>query len=111
MSIGPIRFYTDEHVARTVVNGLRLRGIDVRTVHQAGLLGADDEAHLDVARTEGRVIVTQDAGFLRMHARSSTHAGIAFAAQGTPVSRIVRGLLLIHDVLEPGEMQGHVEFL
>ena len=86
MSIGPIRFYTDEHVARTVVIGLRLRGIDVKTVRQAGLLGADDEAHLDAARSEGRVMVTQDADFLRMHARSSAHSGIAFAAQGTPIS-------------------------
>lgn len=107
----PIRFYTDEHVARAVVNGLRLRGIDVKTVLEAGLLGADDEAHLHAARTEGRVIVSQDADFLRLHTRSSTHAGIAFAAQGTPVSRIIRGLLLIHDILESEDMQGHVEFL
>jgi hypothetical protein len=31
----PVKFYTDEHVARAVVNGLRQRGADVLTVPEA----------------------------------------------------------------------------
>ncbi len=42
----PIRFYTDEHVARAVVRSLRQRGVDVLTVPEADLLGASDEEHL-----------------------------------------------------------------
>ena len=41
-----IRFYTDEHVAKAVVRGLRERGVDVLTVLQAEMLGASDEEHL-----------------------------------------------------------------
>lgn len=37
-----ISFYMDEHVARAVVLGLRNRGVDVRTVPEARLLGAKD---------------------------------------------------------------------
>ena len=32
-----IRFYTDEHVAKAVVPGLRQRGVDVLTVPEAGM--------------------------------------------------------------------------
>lgn len=42
-----ISFYTDEHVARAVVRGLRHRGVDVLTVPEAGLLGAMDEEHVE----------------------------------------------------------------
>jgi len=106
-----IRFYTDEHVARAVVNGLRQRGVDVLTVTEAGTLGASDEMHLERARAEGRVLLTQDDDFLRLHAEGREHAGIVYAPQGTPVGTLIRGLMLIYQVLEPDDMQGHVEFL
>jgi uncharacterized protein with PIN domain len=106
-----IKFYTDEHVARAVVRGLRQRGADVLTVPEAGLLGASDEEHLARARSEGRVIFTQDDDFLRLHAAGFEHAGIVYAAQQTPIGDIIYGLMLIHQVLEPEEMAGHVEYL
>ena len=106
-----ISFYTDEHVARAVIRGLRQRGVDVLTVPETGLLGATDEEHLERARVEGRVLFTQDEDFLRLHAEGVAHGGIAYAPQGTSVGRIVRGLMLIHQVLEPDDMTGHVEYL
>jgi len=84
-----ISFYTDEHVARAVIRGLRQRGVDVLTVPETGLLGAPDEEHLERARTEGRVLFTQDEYFLRLHAAGVAHAGIAYAPQGTPIGQIV----------------------
>lgn len=106
-----IRFYTDEHVARAVAKGLRQRGVDVVTVAEAGLLGASDPEHLAWARREGRVLFTQDEDFLSLAAGGVVHAGIVYAPQGTSVGRIIRGLLLIHEVLEVDEMTGHIEFL
>jgi hypothetical protein len=58
-----ISFYTDEHVARAVVRGLRHRGVDVLTVPEAGLLDAMDEEHVERARAERRVLFTQDEDF------------------------------------------------
>lgn len=58
----PIRFFTDEHVAAAIANGLRKRGIDVLTVSEAGLLGVDDRDLLSFVREEERVIVTHDRG-------------------------------------------------
>ena len=106
-----IRLYTDEHVAKAVVRGLRQRGVDVVTVPEADLLTASDEEHLAFARGSGRVIFTQDDDFLRLHAAGATHSGIVYAPQGRPVGQVIRGLMLIWEVLAPSDMEGHVEFL
>lgn len=63
------------------------------------------------ARAEGRVLFTQDEDFLRLHAAGVEHAGIAYAPQGASVGEIVRGLMLIYQILESDDMTGHVEYL
>jgi predicted nuclease of predicted toxin-antitoxin system len=109
--VATIRFYTDEHVARAVVHGLRQRGVDVLSVVEAGMLGATDLMHLTFASQEARVIFTQDNDFLKLHAAGVSHAGIVYAPQGTAVGDQIRGLLLIQQVLQSEEMIDHIEFL
>lgn len=106
-----VRVYTDEHVSRAVVRGLRQRGVDVLTVPEAGMLEASDEEHLAFALREERVVFTQDADFLKLSAEGRPHCGIVYAPQGMPVGDIIRGLKLIHDLLEAEDMHGQVEFL
>jgi predicted nuclease of predicted toxin-antitoxin system len=106
-----IRFYTDEHVHRAVIKGLRQRGVDVLSVPEAGLLGASDEEHLSRARLEGRVLFTQDDDFLRLAAAGHPHAGIVYAPQQTSIGEIVHALMLIYQVLEPADVENHIEFL
>ena len=65
----PVKFYMDEHTARSVVRALRQLGADVRTVKEAGLLGATDEEHLERANTEGRALFTQDDDFFALCTR------------------------------------------
>ena len=59
-----VRYYTDEHVSRAIIRGLRNRGINVLTAQRAMMLGASDDAHLAFAQRENRVLFTQDADFL-----------------------------------------------
>ena len=106
-----IRYYADEHVAKAVVIGLRLRGVDAVKVSETGLLGADDDVHLKFTLTQRRAIFTQDDDFLRLAARGHAHAGIVYAPQQTSVGHIIRGLTLIHHVLSAEEMMGKIEFL
>ena len=106
-----ISLYTDEHVPVAVVEGLRRRGIDVLSTQEAGMLGASDEQQLDLASSQGRVIFTQDDDFLRLHVQGVSHSGIVYTHQQTPIGEIIRGLMLVCQVLEASEMQGHVEFL
>ena len=106
-----IRFYADEHVASAVASGLRLRRVDVLTVREAGLAGADDEVHLEFALAQARVIFTQDGDFLRLAAQGRPHAGIVYAPQQTPAGHIIRGLILIHQVLSAEAMAGMIEYI
>jgi len=106
-----IRLYTDEHIPRAVVRGLRERGIDTLTVSEAGMLGASDEEHLAFARREGRVLFTQDNDVLRLHASGAEHAGIVYARQPTPIGDIIYSLVLVVEVLDSEEMILHLEFL
>jgi predicted nuclease of predicted toxin-antitoxin system len=105
-----VRFYTDEHVPRAVVEGLRRRG---RADGCRGrYAGARDEEHLAFARREGRVLFTQDADFLRLHAHGVLHAGIVYAhQQGLSTGEIIHGLMLVYEVMEADEMVGHLEYL
>lgn len=101
----------DEHVSNTVSQGLLRRGVDVLTTQEAGLLSVSDKEHLKYAAGAGRVMFTQDADFLRLHSEGFPHQGIVYAPQQAPVSHIIRGLMLIFDILSPDDMVNHVEFL
>ena len=106
-----IRFYLDENVHSAVAKGLQLRGVDVITTRDQGMLGASDEAQLALANSLERVFFTHDADFLNINQTNQAHAGLAYAHPWTPIGDLVRGLLLLHDVLAPEEMRGRVEFL
>ena len=106
-----IRYYTDEHVSRAVIDGLRRRGIEVATVVEMDALGDSDEAHLARAHRDGRVLFSQDADFLRLAAAGHEHAGIVYARQGTAVSDLIRGLVRLARTARTGEMIGRVKFL
>lgn len=108
---GQIKFYMDEHVPGAVTQGLRRRGVDVLTVQAAGVYSATDEEHLTLAASKGRIVFTQDADFLRLHAKGVHHAGIAYAPQQTAVGDIIRGLMLLVELLEPQDMIDHVEYV
>ncbi|WP_018291620.1 DUF5615 family PIN-like protein [Verrucomicrobium sp. 3C] len=106
-----IKFYLDEHVPRAVAEGLRRRGAETLRTQEAGMLGAKDEQHLVFALSEGRVFVTQDADFLRLHAAGQPHAGIVYVPHGTPIGTMIRGPMLIQLVLNAEDMRNRVEFL
>ncbi len=106
-----IRFYADVHIPRSVTLALRRRGVDVLTAQDIGMKAATDPEHLAHATSEGRVLVTQDADFLALHASGMAHTGIAYARQGTSIGTMVNGILLIFDVMAQADMSNWVEFL
>ena len=107
-----IRFHLEEHVPHAVADGLRRLGIDVTTTTDAGLLGADDAAHLSFAWAEQRIIFPDDDDFLVPASQGMTHAALTYCRQNTrSIGYIVRALLLVWEVYEPSEMVGRIEFL
>lgn len=106
-----LRFYLDENVDPAIADGLRNRGVDVVAAAEAERLGLSDEEQLEFALREGRVLVTHDRDFLRLHSNEAAHAGIVYAETGSrTVGEMIRFLKLVYDVLLPEDMRGHVEF-
>jgi predicted nuclease of predicted toxin-antitoxin system len=106
-----IRFHLDEHMDPDIAAALRRHGIDVTTTKEAGLRTAGDNTQLQFAKAHGRVIVTDDADFLRFVASGVDHPGIVVCRRHVrPTREIIRGLILIYEVLTPAEMAGRVEY-
>jgi len=76
-----IRFHLDEHISAHIAAGLRRRNIDVTTTSDAGLVGVTDIAQLEFATSSGRILVTQDDDFLRLHGQGVPHAGLCDCRQ------------------------------
>ncbi len=75
------------------------------------MLGTPDEAHLAYAWSQARVILTHDTDFLRLHAAGARHARIVYCPpQSRSLGELIRLLVLIWELLEPGEMQCRVGF-
>ena len=107
-----IKFHLDENVRNAIAQGLRRRGIDVTTTPEQSLIGIADEAQLEFAVSQGRVIFTQDTDFLRINQSNRNHCGIVFCSQNNKsIGELIRGLVLVWELLEPIDMQGKVEFL
>ena len=106
----PICWYMDEHVPPAVTAALRRNGIDVATVQELNLTGAEDIDHVRNALKQGRAIFTQDADFLRIAVSGEPHAGIVYAHQHTHIGAIVSGLLLISEVYTAEDMSNRIEY-
>lgn len=111
-----ITFYFDVHVRRAVVEGLRLRAVDVLTAQEDDAATMDDPVLLDRATTLGRIVFTQDEDFLReAHRRQETgeaFAGVIYAHQlHVTIGQCVSDLELIAKVYEPADLANRVEYL
>jgi predicted nuclease of predicted toxin-antitoxin system len=107
-----IKFHLDEHIHPAIATGLRVHGIDVTTTGDADLIAAADSSQLLHAVHEGRVFVTHDDDFLKLHAKGQSHAGIAYVhAQRYSLRELLQMLLILHACFTAKEMRDGVEFL
>ena len=67
-SVNSIKFYTDVHIPNEAVRQLRIQGVDIIHCSEAGMADAGDPDHLIYAIETGRVMVSCDADFERLHA-------------------------------------------
>src|SRR5687767_3461150 len=99
--------YADEHVKWAITDGLRRRGMDVVTVQERGQNETDDEILLELASTEGRLMLTNDKDFLKLHALwvagSRDHSGIVYWHQDFPIGEAIRRVLQYALNTPPGQ--------
>jgi predicted nuclease of predicted toxin-antitoxin system len=107
--------YADEHVHAAIVNGLRLRGMDVVTVQERGQGAVDDDILLATATAEGRMMLTNDKDFLRIHsawmAAGKSHAGIGFLRSGLSIGEAIRRTLRYASQTAPADAANVLRFL
>ena len=106
-----LRFQLDESVSSAIAKGLRMRGIDVTTSSEAGLMGASDKEQLAYALSQGRVIFTFDDDFLVLASMGLEHCGIIYSRQCQSIGKIISNLVLVWECLDSDYMYGNVEFL
>ena len=113
-----IRLYIDEDaMARALVQGLRARGVDVTTVVDEGMNERDDNAQLERATQQHRVIYTFNVGdFCKLHrdylAARKSHAGIIVVyRQRYSVGEQIRRLVELIGTKSSGEMRDRLSFL
>ena len=107
-----IRLHLDESVTLAVAAPLRARGISITTSAEADLIGASDEQQLAFATSEGRVLITHDDDFLRLHHIGVDHAGIGYCHQTKySVCDLLQVLILLHGCVAAEEMLNRVEYL
>lgn len=100
-----------------LVLALRREGVDVVTPSDAGLMGAEDEAHLMFARESGRVLYSFNAAdFCRIHfewsAANRPHAGMIVGCQQRySVGEQMRRILRPRAELSPARMRNQLEYL
>ena len=106
-----MKIYADENIERSIIEGLRRRGIEVVSALEIGYRGKPDEFHLSQAAELNAVILTHDNDFLMLADRFE-HNGIIFAhSKNIPVGQCVRGVELIASILSDKDMKNHIEFL
>ena len=112
----PVALYMDEHVPRTITQGLRLRQIDVLTVQEDGAAGLSDPDLLDRATQLQRPLFTFDDDLLVEAARRQRaripFAGVIYAHPlRVSIGACIHDLQLIAEAVEPEDMASRIEFL
>jgi hypothetical protein len=106
----------DHHVPSPVTSALRGRGYDVLTAAEDNASRQDDDELLSRATEKGRILVTQDRGFLSLTAdwRSQDRPffGVVYSPQGKlSFAELAEWLELVASTLREEEIRGQVIFL
>jgi hypothetical protein len=108
----------DENFNNNILRGLRRRNprLDLVRIQDAGLAGQDDEAVLEWAAQQHRVLISHDVSTITVHAYDRIAAGRSMPGvfempRATPISVAIEDLLLIAECSTPGEWEGQVRYL
>jgi predicted nuclease of predicted toxin-antitoxin system len=118
MRVSAVRFLFDEDCNGRIVRGVRRRAPTLETVTalEAGLSEAADDAVLQRAASESRVVISHDYRTMRARAEDRLRAGLPMAGlilapQDVQLGKVIEELVLIAETTSPEEWQGQILFL
>jgi hypothetical protein len=113
-----VRFLVDEDVNPAVVFGLRRHepSIDILNVKSVGLRGTKDAALLELACSQGRVLISHDKQtmvrqFFERLASEGESMGLCMFPQRCPVGAMIDELLMVWAASTAEEWRSRLEFL
>ena len=113
-----IKLYMDEDaMARSLVRGLKARGVDVTTVLDVNKEGQSDVAQLEFAANQKLVLYSFNVGdFCRLHSewmeQGKSHWGIIVVSrQRYSIGEQLRRLLKLISLKSAEDMRNNLEFL
>ncbi|MEO7037819.1 MAG: DUF5615 family PIN-like protein [Polyangiaceae bacterium] len=113
-----IRLLADENFNNDLLRGLRRRvpNIDAPRIQDVGMREASDEAVLEWAAAEGRLVLTHDVSTLIEFAWQRVrdgghHVGVAAVDQQAPIGAVAADLLLLVQCSTDDEWLDQVVFI
>ena len=111
-----IKIYTDVHVPRAIVHGLRLRNVEVLRAQDDGADQLSDSQLLDRALQLGYTLFTFDRDLLqeanKRQRSGQLFAGVIYAHPlKVSIGICVKDIGILAKVFEPAEMLNRVEYL
>lgn len=112
-----MRWLADENFDNRLLRAVLQRAsLDIVRVQDAGLRGASDDAVLEWAANEDRIVLSHDVATLsdaayRRVARQLKMPGVVQVSQAVRVSSAVEDILLISQCSEPSEWENQVRYL
>lgn len=113
-----MRLLTDENFNNHINRALLLQrpGVDLIRAQDAGLSGKNDDAVLEWALMNNRILLTHDAKTIPLEAFSRIHAGreipgIFIVPWQSAIGQVVADILLILDCSEQEEWMGKIHYL
>lgn len=90
--------------------------VDIVRIQEAGLSGAGDEAVLEWAAGDGRVLLTHDASTLTRCAYERVNARLAMpgvfeVSCAVPTGTAIADILVLAELSLPGEWEGQIRYL
>ena len=113
-----LRLVADENFNNRIVRGLlhRKSGLDIVRIQDIGLSGADDQAVLEWAAQEGRVLLTHDVRTITQYAYERVDAGqlmpgVFEVSPDMSIGRAIKDILLLAEYSFDGEWEGQIRYL
>lgn len=113
-----LRLAADENFNNRIVRGLlhRKPDLDIVRIQDIGLSGADDQAVLEWAAQEERVLLTHDVRTITQYAYERVDAdqlmpGVFEVPPAMPIGRTIEDILLLVEYSLDGEWEGQIRYL
>ena len=108
----------DENFNNDIVRGLLRRkpGLDIVRIQDEGLSGAEDQAVLEWAAQNGRILLTHDVSTITHYAYDRVRSGrpmpgIFEVSRDIPINIVIDDILMLAEYSVDGEWEGQVRYL